>query len=224
MLAGASEFAPGGRLDFEAHAFLDDDDDILGRADLDDGAGLAREIEIEVCQLVRRARQAAGDARLRRVARIQRADRAQRRGRDIADRVLDRLRDSGDGARDKGAGQRRAGTGDDLAGEALLAVGIDEEALDRLVDHRMAVEVYAGDRDELDLDPFLGEAARCIADNEATGEIGLDLVGENSRCLDPGYDRFGITGRVPARQSVYAGQEPSLHETRWQIDRPLPFF
>ena len=130
LLAGASEFAPRGGLDFEADAFLDDDDDILGRADLDDGAGLAREIEIEVCQLVRRARQAAGDARLGRVARIQRADRAQRRGRDIADRVLDRLRDPGDGARDKGAGQRRAGS-TKIAAMAVAAIDgtVLEEAM-----------------------------------------------------------------------------------------------
>jgi len=43
----------------------------------------------------------------------------------------------------------------------------------------------------------------------------------------PGYtrdQRLGIVGRVPARQRVDPGQQPRLHETRWQIDRPGLFF
>src|SRR3546814_17563084 len=83
----------------------------------------------------------------------------------------------------------------------------------------MAVEVHAGDRNELDLDPFLGEAARRIADDEAAGEIGLDLVGKDGRRLDPCNTRLGVTGRVPARQGVDAGQEPRLPETRRKAER-----
>src|SRR3546814_8965606 len=85
-----------------------------------DLAGLAREIEIEIGELVRRAREAASDARLRGVTRIERADRSECRGRDIADRVLDGLRHPGDGSRDERAGKRRAGARHDLAGQALL--------------------------------------------------------------------------------------------------------
>src|SRR3546814_17410162 len=88
----------------------------------------------------------------------------------VTDRVLDRLADPADRAGDEGARETRAGARYHLARQPLLAVGVDEETLDRLVDHRAFVEIDAGQRHELDLEPHLGGGARCIADAEAARE------------------------------------------------------
>ena len=44
------------------------------------------------------------------------------------------------------------------------------------------------------------------------------------RRLDAGNQRLGVRSRIAARERVDPGQQPRLHETRWQIDRPGLFF
>ncbi|MCI1756266.1 MAG: hypothetical protein LKM31_11070 [Sphingobium sp.] len=79
-------------------------------------------------------------------------------------------------------------------------------------------------RHELDSTRSFARLPVALPMTKQPDEVGFDVIGQHGRGLHTGDDRFGIAGRIAARQRVDPGQQPRFHETRWQIDRPIGFF
>ena len=132
----------------------------------------------------------------------------------------DRLRDGARGQRraetrdepgDEGVREHLSCFRDEASADTRLAVGADEDALERDVE-RVPALPHAGERFGADVRTLGGEVAVAAAEDEAIPDIGAEAVRELRVVEDSQQDRMGVVLGLAAGRRIEPAEQDRAHE------------